>query len=255
MSRSTGSTPASPAASDQATTDWAAHAEALGIDRPSGRRRPGRPCSPTAEHHALSPADVCPDNNLLLPDGCRLIDFEWAEVRHPAWDAAYLAVPWPTCWCSWRIPDASAERALDAYREAAVEGIPYVGDRRVRPTTWRPLGPCWALVHGVVVPDGPPCARTRHRIRPAPAPGPACSTGSPSWRSPARPRQRSPARCSSTPGGSGVISRSARPGVPLTRADRLAHARCARHEASFARRHRRSREDRRAGDAAGGRHG
>ena len=98
------------------------------------------------EHHALSPADVCPDNNLLLHDGCRLIDFEWAEVRHPAWDAAYLAVPWPTCWCSWRIPDASAERALDAYREAAVEGIPYVGERRVRSPTSRPLGPCWALV-------------------------------------------------------------------------------------------------------------
>ena len=47
-------------------------------------------------------------------------------MRHPAWDAAYLAVPWPTCWCSWRIPEASAERALDAYREKAASGIPHV---------------------------------------------------------------------------------------------------------------------------------
>ena len=90
------------------------------------------------EHHALSPADACPDNNLLLADGCRLIDFEWAEVRHPAWDAAYLAVPWPTCWCSWRIPDATAARALDAYRGAAAEGSRTSPRTPSRPTSRRP---------------------------------------------------------------------------------------------------------------------
>jgi hypothetical protein len=96
-------------------------------------------------HQALSPADVCPDNNLLTDDGCRLIDFEWSEVRHAAWDAAYLAVPWPTCWCSWLVPDATAERALDAYRAAAAEGIPYVATDAfsVDVATARV---CWALV-------------------------------------------------------------------------------------------------------------
>jgi hypothetical protein len=31
-----------------------------------------------------------------------------------AWDAAYLTVPWPTCWCSWRLSDASALGATHA---------------------------------------------------------------------------------------------------------------------------------------------
>jgi hypothetical protein len=97
------------------------------------------------EHHALSPADACPDNNLLLDDGCRLIDFEWAEVRHPAWDAAYLAVPWPTCWCSWRIPQATADRAFDAYREQAAAGIAYVGTAAFEAEVATARA-CWALV-------------------------------------------------------------------------------------------------------------
>ena len=66
-------------------------------------------------------------------------------MRHPAWDAAYLTVPWPTCWCSWRIPDASAERALDAYREEAVDGIPYVGTEAFLPDV-EAARSCWALV-------------------------------------------------------------------------------------------------------------
>jgi hypothetical protein len=67
---------------------------------------------------ALTPADACPDNNMRTADGLALIDFEGAQWRHVAWDVAYLFVPWPTCWCSWRIPDDVAERALDAYRAA-----------------------------------------------------------------------------------------------------------------------------------------
>jgi hypothetical protein len=68
---------------------------------------------------ALTPADACPDNNLSTPDGLVLIDFEGAQWRPVAWDAAYLVVPWPTCWCSWRIPDEVAEQAIDTYRAAS----------------------------------------------------------------------------------------------------------------------------------------
>jgi hypothetical protein len=129
---------------DQATTDWAALAAELGV---SGPPDVGALADSLAadDHHALSPADACPDNNLLLDDGCRLIDFEWAEVRHPAWDAAYLTVPWPTCWCSWRIPDATAERTLDAYREEAAVGIPYVGTEAFLADV-EAARSCWALV-------------------------------------------------------------------------------------------------------------
>ena len=72
----------------------------------------------------LSPGDICPDNNRLLPGpeggggaGVVLLDFEFAGFRHPAWDLAYLHVPWPTCWCSWQLPAETAERGRRAYAE------------------------------------------------------------------------------------------------------------------------------------------
>lgn len=129
---------------EQATLDWAASAEELGLDgAPDVAAMATGLADP--EHHALSPADVCPDNNLLLADGCRLIDFEWAEVRHPAWDAAYLAVPWPTCWCSWLIPNPSADRALEVYREVAAEGISYLTTDAFEADIATARA-CWALI-------------------------------------------------------------------------------------------------------------
>jgi hypothetical protein len=65
---------------------------------------------------ALSPADTCPDNNVETPDGLVLVDFESATVRPVAWDLAYLVVPWPTCWCAWRLPDALSADALATWR-------------------------------------------------------------------------------------------------------------------------------------------
>ncbi|QWC85500.1 phosphotransferase [Nocardioidaceae bacterium] len=72
----------------------------------------------------LSPGDTCPDNNRLLPGpdggggaGVVLLDFEFAAFRHPAWDLAYLQVPWPTCWCSWRLPARVVDQAHRAYAE------------------------------------------------------------------------------------------------------------------------------------------
>ena len=67
---------------------------------------------------AMTPADACPDNNVRTGDGLVLIDFEGAQWRHVAWDLAYLIVPWPSCWCSWRIPADLAGQAIEAYRTA-----------------------------------------------------------------------------------------------------------------------------------------
>ena len=69
------------------------------------------------EVQVLSPFDACPDNNVRTVAGLRLIDFEGATVAHPAWDVAYLRVPWPSCWCAWRMPDAVAGRAEQAWRD------------------------------------------------------------------------------------------------------------------------------------------
>jgi hypothetical protein len=68
---------------------------------------------------AITPADACPDNNVSVGNRVVLLDFEGAEWRHVAWDLAYLRVPWPTCWCSWRLPDDAADAALARYRTAA----------------------------------------------------------------------------------------------------------------------------------------
>ncbi len=74
----------------------------------------------------LTSADCCPDNNALVGDRAVLYDFEFAEIRHVAWDVAYLRVPWPTCWCAWRLPDAVAARGVARYRQRLAPRIPYV---------------------------------------------------------------------------------------------------------------------------------
>src|SRR5712691_5383136 len=49
---------------------------------------------------AYCPGDTCPDNNRVLNDGSlRLFDFEGAEWRHGATEAAYCRAPFCTCWC------------------------------------------------------------------------------------------------------------------------------------------------------------
>ena len=105
-----------------------AHCADLGVDVPAGALEELRALGAlldTGGPHALTPADACPDNNLRTGDGLVLLDFEGAEWRHVAWDVAYLAVPWPSCWCSWRLPPGVADRAMDTYRAAL--GLPYAG--------------------------------------------------------------------------------------------------------------------------------
>ncbi|ONH32579.1 hypothetical protein [Pseudofrankia asymbiotica] len=81
--------------------------------------RPGRP-------GAMTPGDICPDNAIDTADGPVLIDFEGAEYRHVAWDAAYLRVPWPSCWCGWLLPAPLAAAALERWRAAVAPTLPVV---------------------------------------------------------------------------------------------------------------------------------
>ena len=75
---------------------------------------------------ALTPSDACPDNNVLRGGDLVLVDFEGAQVRHVAWDVAYLRVPWPSCWCSWRLPEDLAARAHGVWTEQVAVVAPYV---------------------------------------------------------------------------------------------------------------------------------
>lgn len=98
---------------------------------------------------ALTPSDTCPDNNLLGPAGLLLLDFEHAEIRHRAWEAAYLRVPWPSCWCAWQVPDGISGLALKAYLEASygTAGPPstFEADLEAATLLWCLLSVSWFL--------------------------------------------------------------------------------------------------------------
>ena len=66
---------------------------------------------------AFSPEDTCPDNHRIMPDGTlRFFDFEFASFRHALLDAAYLRVPFPTCWCVSKLPPGLSDRLVEGYR-------------------------------------------------------------------------------------------------------------------------------------------
>jgi len=67
-------------------------------------------------HDVFSPGDICPDNNLLTPGGVRFVDFESAEFHSVFLDAAYLRMPFSSCWCVFRLPARLAAEAETAYR-------------------------------------------------------------------------------------------------------------------------------------------
>jgi hypothetical protein len=95
---------------------------------------------------ALTPSDTCPDNNVRTADGLALIDFEGAQWRPVGWDVAYLRVPWPSCWCAWRLPDDVTERALAAYRaESTLELSTLDSDLSRAVVAWAFVTTSWFL--------------------------------------------------------------------------------------------------------------
>ncbi|GLZ76884.1 hypothetical protein Afil01_16910 [Actinorhabdospora filicis] len=63
----------------------------------------------------FSPGDICPDNNLLTGDGFRAIDFEGAGYRSAYLDAAYVTMPFATCWCVFALPAEVVAAVSDEY--------------------------------------------------------------------------------------------------------------------------------------------
>lgn len=120
---------AMPGELEDAVATYRTHAPALRVDFTDEAAAAMSGLVEAFEHESdvLTPADMCPDNNSVVDDRVVLLDFEWAEVRHRAWDVAYLRTPWPTCWCSWRLPEGVAEAAVTRYRERVSPSVPYVG--------------------------------------------------------------------------------------------------------------------------------
>ena len=82
----------------------------------------------------FSPGDICPDNNLVTAAGIRFIDYESAEFHSVFLDAAYLRMPFSTCWCVFRLPDELAAAAEAAYRAEVSQAFPELASDGV----WRP---------------------------------------------------------------------------------------------------------------------
>lgn len=99
-----------------------------------------------SEQEVISPGDVCPDNNADLGDRLVLLDLEGAQLLHPALDLAYLTVPWPSCWCSWALPDDVVAAAVRRYEAArGLEPVAVAHDLAVATLLWAVVSPGWFL--------------------------------------------------------------------------------------------------------------
>jgi hypothetical protein len=68
------------------------------------------------QHVIFSPGDICPDNNMLTPAGVRFLDFEEAGFYSVFLDAAYIRMPFSTCWCVFSLPSELSREVEAAYR-------------------------------------------------------------------------------------------------------------------------------------------
>ena len=63
----------------------------------------------------VSPTDTCPDNAVRTAHGWRFLDLEGATVHHAAYDAAYAAMPFSTCWCVFDPPPGFTDALLGRF--------------------------------------------------------------------------------------------------------------------------------------------
>ncbi|MEV4312182.1 hypothetical protein [Actinocrispum sp. NPDC049592] len=93
--------------------------DALGVHTPAHvfeRAERTRWLVATSRHRGFSPSDLCPDNNLITSRGVRFLDFEGGCVRNIMLDAAYLRVPFPSCWCAFALPAGMTDAMFAAWR-------------------------------------------------------------------------------------------------------------------------------------------
>lgn len=104
--------------------------------------------------HALGPGDTCPDNAVLTPAGVRFLDLEGTGIRHLAYEAAYTAEPFSTCWCVFTAPAGLTESALDAFTEGAQRWSPGLLQDPAWPRQVRAAIAVWVLSGTLWLLDG-----------------------------------------------------------------------------------------------------
>ena len=74
----------------------------------------------------LTPGDTCPDNVLLAgpsPNDVTFVDLEATSVHHVALDAAYVVLPFASCWCVFTPAPGLTGAMVSAFTTAAAPGI------------------------------------------------------------------------------------------------------------------------------------
>jgi hypothetical protein len=125
----------------------------------------------------FSPGDICPDNNLLTPGGVRFIDFEASGYHTVFLDAAYLRMPFSTCWCVFRLPPGLRDAAEARYRAQAARIWPELADDGIWEQGVRRAVAAWSLdsmwwllgraltTNASLEPDAVAAPRTRQLMR------------------------------------------------------------------------------------------
>ncbi|MEQ4725614.1 hypothetical protein [Nonomuraea sp. B19D2] len=93
----------------------------------------------------FSPGDICPDNNLLTADGLRVLDFESAGYHSAFLEAAYIRMPFATCWCVFRLPPGMEAEIEDVYREEVVAVHPELADDEIWEAGVRQAVATWTI--------------------------------------------------------------------------------------------------------------
>jgi hypothetical protein len=93
----------------------------------------------------FSPGDICPDNNLVTSAGVKFVDFEEAGFHPVFLDAAYITMPFSTCWCVFRFPPELSAGAEAAYREEVSAVWPDLADDAVWQPGMRRAVAAWTL--------------------------------------------------------------------------------------------------------------
>lgn len=93
----------------------------------------------------FSPGDLCPDNVFIDGAGVRFFDFESAGFGSVFLDAAYIRMPFSTCWCVFRFPASLAAAAESAYRAEVSAVWPELADESVWQSGTRRAVACWTL--------------------------------------------------------------------------------------------------------------
>lgn len=73
-------------------------------------------------------SDAAPDNFLHDGTNWRLIDFEGSRYAHALLEGVYCRMPFPTCWCVYRLPDTLIQRTEAVYRTELARACPAATD-------------------------------------------------------------------------------------------------------------------------------